>query len=172
MSRRMAELGDAGRTSSMALVFRRGPYYVKLTAFDADAEAALRKMVSEEQPALAERLAKGEKLADDDREASEMCAVCHEAVVAEFNMTVHAPNRAGAPSCVTCHGDGAERAMMVGNSMKSDVVPVVQAGGWGVFVPHGLTWELEHAVAPEGHPRYRELETLGGVRDLVAQIES
>jgi DmsE family decaheme c-type cytochrome len=48
------------------------------------------------------------RAADDDREASEMCAVCHEAVVAEFNMTVHAPNRAGAPSCVTCHGDGAE----------------------------------------------------------------
>ena len=36
----------------------------------ADAEAALRKMVSEEQPALAERLAKGEKLADDDRAAA------------------------------------------------------------------------------------------------------
>jgi DmsE family decaheme c-type cytochrome len=46
--------------------------------------------------------------ADDDREASEMCAVCHDTVAAEFDMTVHAPNRAGAPSCVTCHGDGAE----------------------------------------------------------------
>jgi len=36
-----AALGDAGRTSSMALGFREGPYYVKLTAFDAAAEAAL-----------------------------------------------------------------------------------------------------------------------------------
>jgi len=48
------------------------------------------------------------RAADDDREASETCAMCHETVAAEFNMTVHAPNRAGAPSCVTCHGDGAE----------------------------------------------------------------
>jgi hypothetical protein len=34
-------LGDQGRKSSMAVVFRKGPYYVKLTAFDANAEAAL-----------------------------------------------------------------------------------------------------------------------------------
>jgi hypothetical protein len=33
------------------------------------------------------------------------------------------------------HGDGAERAMMVGNSLRSDVVPAIRAGSWGVFVP-------------------------------------
>jgi putative hydrolase of the HAD superfamily len=64
-----------------------------------------------------------------------------------------------------------ERAMMIGNSMKSDVLPALEAGAWGVFVPHGLTWELEHAEAPEGHPRFRELDSLGGVIDLVAEIE-
>ncbi len=68
------------------------------------------------------------------------------------------------------HGDGAERAMMIGNSMKSDVVPVVQAGGWGVYVPHGLTWEIEHAAPPTGAARYRELSDLGAVPALVAEI--
>src|SRR6056297_1543104 len=72
----------------------------------------------------------------------------------------------------TAHGTGADAAMMIGNSMKSDVLPALDAGAWGVFVPHGMTWELEHAKAPEDHPRYRELETLGGVIDLLAQIES
>ncbi len=72
----------------------------------------------------------------------------------------------------TTHGDGPERAMMVGNSMKSDVIPALAAGAWGVFVPHGLTWELEHAAAPEGHPRFREIDTLGRVIDLVAEINS
>jgi putative hydrolase of the HAD superfamily len=72
----------------------------------------------------------------------------------------------------TAHGTGADAAMMIGNSMKSDVLPALDAGAWGVFVPHGLTWELEHAAAPEDHPRYRELETLGGVVELLAQIES
>lgn len=69
------------------------------------------------------------------------------------------------------HGEGPERAMMVGNSMKSDVVPPIEAGGWGVFVPHGLTWELEHAEAPET-PRYFELPDLGGLSALIEQIEA
>ena len=68
------------------------------------------------------------------------------------------------------HGDGAERAMMVGNSLKSDVVPAIEAGGWGVFVPHALTWVLEHAEAPVDAPRFREVEHLGHVLPLVREI--
>lgn len=68
------------------------------------------------------------------------------------------------------HGDGADQALMVGNSIKSDVIPVIEAGGFGVHVPHGLTWALEHADAPEGHPRFARLEDLGGLHDLVSQL--
>ncbi len=68
------------------------------------------------------------------------------------------------------HGDGAERSMMVGNSMRSDVVPAIRAGGWGVYVPHGLVWEIEHADPPQNAPRYRELEDLGKLAKLVAAI--
>lgn len=67
------------------------------------------------------------------------------------------------------HGDGPDRAMMVGNSMKSDVRPAIEAGGWGVFVPHGLPWALEYADPPEGHPRYRALADLGGLVALLQQ---
>jgi putative hydrolase of the HAD superfamily len=66
---------------------------------------------------------------------------------------------------------GPERAMMIGNSMRSDVLPALAAGAWGVFVPHGLTWEIEHAAAPEDHPRYRELPDPGGVLALLDAIE-
>ena len=69
------------------------------------------------------------------------------------------------------HGDGPDRAMMVGNSMKSDVRPALEAGAFGVFVPHGLTWELEHAEAPEGHGRFHELPDLGALPGLIAEIE-
>ena len=48
------------------------------------------------------------------------------------------------------HGDGPGRSMMVGNSLKSDIVPAIQAGSWGVYVPHALTWALEHEEAPVG----------------------
>ncbi|MCR9088373.1 MAG: HAD family hydrolase [Rhodobacteraceae bacterium] len=68
------------------------------------------------------------------------------------------------------HGDGAEAAMMVGNSMKSDVLPVLEAGGWAVFVPHGLSWALEHAEPPQAHARYRELDDLGGLAALLQQL--
>lgn len=68
------------------------------------------------------------------------------------------------------HGPGAARAMMVGNSMKSDVRPAIDAGGWGVFVPHGLSWVLEHAEPPHNHPRYRELRDLGGLVALLQQV--
>lgn len=69
----------------------------------------------------------------------------------------------------SAHGDGPERAMMVGNSMKSDVRPAIDAGSWGVFVPHGLSWALENAAPPTGHPRFREIADLGGLVALLQQ---
>lgn len=68
------------------------------------------------------------------------------------------------------HGDGPARAMMVGNSMRSDVVPAIEAGSWGVYVPHGPVWALEHAETPRDCPKYREIESLGDLPGLVAEI--
>ncbi len=65
------------------------------------------------------------------------------------------------------HGEGADRALMAGNSLKSDVVPAIRAGAWGVHVPHELTWALEHCDPPGDHPRYAELTDLGPLPDLV-----
>jgi putative hydrolase of the HAD superfamily len=70
------------------------------------------------------------------------------------------------------HGDGPAQAMMVGNSMKSDVRPALDAGAWGVFVPHGLSWALEHAEPPTGHGRFHELPDLGGLPALVAELSA
>lgn len=61
-------------------------------------------------------------------------------------------------------------ALMAGNSLKSDVNPVIDAGGWGVHVPHGLTWLLEAAEAPEDHPRYRRIASLAELPTLVRDI--
>ncbi|RJE80205.1 HAD family hydrolase [Paracoccus sp. JM45] len=68
------------------------------------------------------------------------------------------------------HGIAPDRFLMAGNSMKSDVIPVLDIGGWGVFIPHGLTWIAEHAETPD-HPRLRELETIAGLPNLVAELE-
>ncbi|MGL4311769.1 MAG: HAD family hydrolase [Paracoccaceae bacterium] len=73
------------------------------------------------------------------------------------------------------HGVTAARVMMVGNSLKSDVLPVLALGGWGVHVPHELTWAYEHADAPapesQDSKRFRLIRNLGELPGLVAAIE-
>lgn len=68
------------------------------------------------------------------------------------------------------YGEGAARGMMVGNSLKSDILPALAAGAWAVHVPHELTWALEHAEEPVGERRYRKLVDLGGLVGLVREI--
>ncbi len=56
--------------------------------------------------------------------------------------------------------DGVEHSMMVGNSLKSDVLPALEAGSWGVHVPHELTWSFERAVAPDDTEKFKELDQI------------
>lgn len=70
----------------------------------------------------------------------------------------------------TRHGEGPERAVMIGNSLKSDILPALEAGAWAVHVPHALTWELEHEEPPLGHPRFHELPDLSGLGALVSRL--
>lgn len=69
------------------------------------------------------------------------------------------------------HGRGPAEAMMVGNSLKSDVLPAIEAGGFGVYVPHDLTWALEHAEAPLDEARFFEIPHLGELGRIIARIE-
>ena len=49
----------------------------------------------------------------------------------------------------------AESFAMVGNSLRSDIEPVVALGGWGVHMPYHVTWahELDAGIDP-AHPRF------------------
>lgn len=68
------------------------------------------------------------------------------------------------------HGHGAERAMMVGNSLKSDILPAIAAGSWGVHVPHAVNWVLDHAEPPLAAERFRRLASIGELPALVAGL--
>jgi putative hydrolase of the HAD superfamily len=59
------------------------------------------------------------------------------------------------------HGTGAAEAAMCGNSLRSDILPALQAGAWAAHVPYPLTWAHEMADAPAGHPRFAELASIG-----------
>jgi putative hydrolase of the HAD superfamily len=68
------------------------------------------------------------------------------------------------------HGTGAHQALMAGNSLKSDVLPMIAAGGHGVHVPHAMTWALEVADPPQGHARFHAIADLGQLPDLVGRL--
>ena len=70
------------------------------------------------------------------------------------------------------HGTGPAEALMVGNSLKSDVIPALDAGAWGVHVPHDLSWSFEHAEEPTEHPRFRLIADLSGLLPVVETIKS
>jgi putative hydrolase of the HAD superfamily len=58
------------------------------------------------------------------------------------------------------HGTGPSEAVMAGNSMKSDVLPALEAGAFAVHIPYVVTWAHEMADAPEGNDRYGALEAI------------
>lgn len=51
----------------------------------------------------------------------------------------------------------AERVCMVGNSVKSDILPILELGGYAVHIPYQFLWELEKAEHPPISQRFGEL---------------
>src|SRR5262245_50212094 len=62
-----------------------------------------------------------------------------------------------------------ERFLMVGNSMRSDILPVLEMGGWAVHIPYETTWE--HEVVPENELAGKEFIKLSHIRELLDLIE-
>ena len=57
--------------------------------------------------------------------------------------------------------------MMVGNSLKSDILPVLQVGGCAVYVPYHTTWAYEQVEAPVNMNNFREIENIGGLLNIL-----
>ena len=63
------------------------------------------------------------------------------------------------------------RFLMVGNSLRSDVLPVLEIGGQAVHVPYSITWAHEHVDVPrEQQGRYYELEHIGQLPALLKSL--
>lgn len=60
---------------------------------------------------------------------------------------------------------------MVGNSLKSDIAPVLALGGWGIHVPYPLVWALERAEVDPAHPRFASVEHASAVPAVLARWE-
>ena len=53
-----------------------------------------------------------------------------------------------------------DRVCMVGNSVKSDILPILELGGHAVHIPYQFLWELERAEHPPINSRVSELKNI------------
>ena len=67
-------------------------------------------------------------------------------------------------------GVAASEFVMIGNSLRSDIAPVLELGGWGVHMPYHVTWahETEASVADDA-PRLRRV---AGAHELVDAVRA
>lgn len=65
------------------------------------------------------------------------------------------------------HAINPERFLMAGNSVRSDILPVLELGGKAALIPHDLTWQVEHDDDPD-HPGFRRLDS---IRELPGLVE-
>lgn len=59
-----------------------------------------------------------------------------------------------------------ENLLMVGNSVKSDIVPVVNIGGWAINTPHDVVWVHEMMDMPESD----RIIVVDGIRDILKYL--
>jgi putative hydrolase of the HAD superfamily len=85
---------------------------------------------------------------------SEKSAVTYQRVLSEFDLPP-------------------ERFVMVGNSLRSDIEPVLRLGGWAVHMPYHVTWahELEHGLAEE-QQRMLTVEAAAAIPAAVARLDA
>ena len=72
-------------------------------------------------------------------------------------------------SIVSGLGVPTDRFLMVGNSTRSDIEPVLSIGGHAVHVPHDHTWALEHADSDLDVPVLARLVELLPLLDTVVE---
>jgi len=68
------------------------------------------------------------------------------------------------------HGAGPEHAAMAGNSVRSDVLPALEAGSYAALIPFHLVWAHEDAPLPALHPRFAELPSLADLPRWLAEV--
>ncbi len=64
-----------------------------------------------------------------------------------------------------------ERFLMVGNSLRSDILPVLELGGRAIYIPYSLTWGHETVPIPDGHV-YCEIESMWQLEEAIEKVSS
>jgi putative hydrolase of the HAD superfamily len=57
--------------------------------------------------------------------------------------------------------------LMVGNSLKSDILPVLKIGGHGFHIPYHTTWAHERVETKVEHPKFRQLQNVREIMNFL-----
>jgi putative hydrolase of the HAD superfamily len=57
--------------------------------------------------------------------------------------------------------------LMVGNSLKSDILPVLNIGGYGVHVPYHITWAHEHIEHSIDDEKFKSAERITDILNFL-----
>ena len=60
---------------------------------------------------------------------------------------------------------------MVGNSIRSDILPILEMGGSAVYVPYEIDWAHEHDSKPGSSPSFHEMTHLGQLPGWLKTME-
>lgn len=69
------------------------------------------------------------------------------------------------------YADGPARSVMVGNSIRSDILPALDSGAWAVLIPCADDWEYEKSDLPVGHPRFRQIDSMTHLPETLQEID-
>jgi putative hydrolase of the HAD superfamily len=82
-------------------------------------------------------------------------------------------NEASYASILKRHGIAADRFLMVGNSLKSDIFPVLALGGYAVHKPYHLTWKHERSdTVPLENGHFFTVENLRDLPPLIQDLSA
>jgi putative hydrolase of the HAD superfamily len=60
-----------------------------------------------------------------------------------------------------------ESFLMIGNSLKSDIIPPLELGSWGIYVPYHTTWAHEEVEGEPDSERFYQVEQLHQVLEII-----
>ncbi len=135
------------------------------------AEIELLPHVAETLPRVAARfrlalITKGDLLDQESKLARSGLEACFPSVE-----VVSQKNRQSYERVLHRLGVSPERFLMVGNSLRSDILPVLELGGTAVYIPYDTTWLHEAAdPPPAGTYGFYPLEHLGQLPGLLDRL--
>ncbi len=60
-----------------------------------------------------------------------------------------------------------EEFLMIGNSYKSDIEPILNLNGFGIHVPYQITWEHEKVAEQKEHPNWLTIEHISEIKSIL-----